>query len=170
MTAHADDERHVELGAVGVVEAMKIGERRLVQAVKPGSGLLGGGVGGELTLTRRLAGEIGMAVDERALLFRASVAHGIRHRLIKRRQTRERPRGESLVRHPRRKLHHFAKRGIEGFTVGGVQRIERYLFHGAAAGAHVITGASAPRSRCSRCQCRAMSSRVAIQTRSNRAI
>ncbi len=67
MPAHADDERHAEFLAIGVVEAVEGGELVLAQPVEPGARLLGGGIGGELALARGLAGEIGMAVDQRAL-------------------------------------------------------------------------------------------------------
>ena len=86
-----------------------------------------------------------MAVDQGALAFLASVAHRIRHYLIESRQARERPRRISFVRYPRRKLHHFAKRGGERFAVGGVQRLKRNLFHADDLKSHAVAAASAPR-------------------------
>ena len=124
VAAHADNEGHAEFFTVGVVEAMESGELRFAQPVEPGAGLLGGGIHGELALARGFAGKIGMAVDQRALSRLAGVAHRVGHRLVKCRETRERPRRISLVRHPRRQFHHFAERGGKGVAVGGVEGVE----------------------------------------------
>ena len=129
--AHADNERHGEFFAVGVVEAMEIGKLLLAEPVEPGRGLFGRRVGGELAFPRRLAGEIGMAVDQRLPPFRRRVAHCIRHGLIERRDAREWPPGKRLLRHPGRELHHLADRRHEGLAVGGVEGLKTYLFHAA---------------------------------------
>ena len=52
---------------------MEGGELFLGQAIESGGCLLGGGIGGELAFARRLAGEIGMAVDQRALALGAGL-------------------------------------------------------------------------------------------------
>ena len=64
---------------------MEGGELLLAQPVETGAGLLGGGIGGQLALARGLAGEIGMAVDQRTLAFVAGVLHRVSHRLVQRR-------------------------------------------------------------------------------------
>ena len=65
VAADADDEGDAEFGVIGVVEAVEGGELFLAQPVEAGAGLLGGRVGGELALTRRLAGEVRMGLDQR---------------------------------------------------------------------------------------------------------
>ena len=145
VTADADDERHAELGAVGIVEAVEVGEFLLAQPVKPGGGLLGGGVGRQLAFARRLAGEIGMAVDQRALAFVAGILHRVRHGLIERRQACERALGKSLVGDPGRKLHHVGDGGGEGLAVGGVEAIERNRIHADDFKSSATPGAWGPR-------------------------
>ena len=123
---------------------MEGGELLLAQPVEPGAGLLGGGIGGQLALARGLAGEIGMAVDQRALAFVAGVLHRVRHRLVQRRQARERPFGISFIGDPRRKLHHLADRGGEGLVIGGVEGVERNRIHADDRRLHATAGACAP--------------------------
>ena len=108
---------------------MEGGELLLSQTIQSGGRLLGGGIGGELAFARRLAGEIRMAVDQRALALIAGIAHGVGHGLIERRDAGKGALGVSFVRHPRRKLHHFADRRHEGGAVGGIERIERNRVH-----------------------------------------
>ena len=84
---------------------------------------------------------------------------------MQRRERRERPLPGNRLGNPGRVLVDITQFGDEVGLVGGIQRGERD-------GSHVLSvhqksrGAFAASAACSRCQWRAMSSRVAIHTRS----
>ena len=123
--AHADDERNAEFLAVGIVVAVEGGVFRLRQPVEAGAGLLGLGIGRHGAGARRLAGEVGMALEQRHPLFHGRLAHRRDHRLVQRGERGERPPPMHGLRHPRRVLVDVAQRGDEARLVGGIQVRER---------------------------------------------
>ena len=62
---HANDERHVELRPIGLVEPLESGEFFLGQAIEAGAHLLARGVRGQCAFAGGFAGKVGMAFDER---------------------------------------------------------------------------------------------------------
>jgi hypothetical protein len=131
--AHADDERHGEFLAVGIVQAVELREFRLRQAVEAGARLLGPGAGGELPPARGLAREIGMRLDQVQPSIRRRAVHCAGHRFVQRGEGAEWALGAHRLRHPRRMLVDIAQRGDEARRVGRVELIERNGRHGGIA-------------------------------------
>src|SRR5215470_7705995 len=148
MPPHADDEGHAELLAIGVVEAMELRKFRLRQAVEAGARLFRLGIDGHGACARRLAREIRMALDQRQLLLRWRGAHGLCFNAA------------------------CATHGACSYTSpsAAMKPASSAAFRLASAifvmSCYPIIGAAAASERCSRCQCRAMSSLVASHTRS----
>ncbi len=109
-----------------------------------------------------------MALDEGEPPLVRGRSHRCGHRLVQRRERRERPLTGNRLGNPGRMLVDISQFGDEVGLIGGIQRGEGDRSH-----VHSVhqesRGAFAASATCSRCQWRAMSSRVAIQTRSRAA-
>ena len=109
-----------------------------------------------------------MALDEGQPPLPRRRPHRCGHRVVQRRESCERPLTGNRLGDPGRMLVDITQFGDEVGLVGGIQR-------GEGDGSHVHSvrqesrGAFAANAACSRCQWRAISSRVAIQTRSRAA-
>ena len=139
---------------------MEVANSASDQTIESRAGLLGGGIGGELALARGLAGEIGMAVDQRALAVRAGGAHRVGHRLVECREASRTAAPRQLRPPPTARARRRRRAPRQSALRSAALRVSSAMCASMpTTSLHAMIGSGGDRRRCSRCQCRAISSR-----------
>jgi hypothetical protein len=144
-----NDERKPELALVGAVERLQAGELLRGAMRKLCARLLAKGSGSELAADCGLAGEFRVRADEGELRFLRCVGHCLHHRCMQRSDRGKRTLRPDGGGYPRRVLEHAVQRRDEGAAIESIDFGER----------HAPAGYG-----CVAIQCRAISTRRAIQT------
>jgi hypothetical protein len=123
--AHTDDEGKAELRLVRVVQPVEARELLFAQAVQADARLLAPGLIGHRARSGRLAGKVGMAMQELDLPFARGGPHRAHHGLVQGGYRLERTPRRRAFSDPRRQFKGIADGGCEIPRVHPVQRVER---------------------------------------------
>ncbi len=101
MAAHGENEWETEFLAVFAVQPLQLVEFGLRALCEARTALLACRFGCQLAAHRRLAGKLGVGIDEGKLALAACTSDSGHHRIVKGIDARERTLRRRLARHPR---------------------------------------------------------------------